>query len=296
MSEDTQNLITMMEERIESLKAKGDWDGAVTTAMTTVQTAHENYELDPSTIGEYAYSMEILGNVCRDHSERQRAIDVYSDIIRLLENEEGYYLLKGRVSANLAIIHEDQEMFDEAKDYYKWGLHQLTKADDSKLEQSGVLNNLAFLYEGENRYEEAEDLFLKALKLCHDELGSNHESTADIWNNLGGLFYKSKKFSRSLEMHKSALDVRKEVLGEGHEDTAQSWGNLAIVYVEMEDVDLAKECFNNALNILEQSSEARINDYATINANFVHILNEQGYSKEADAIEKRVSKFIKNHS
>lgn len=296
MSEDTHSLTTMMSERIQSLIDKGDWEGALSTAKTTVNTALENYEADPSNLEDYVYSLEILGNVYRDHKNQADATEAYQKIIRVLEEEQGYNLYKGKASANLAMIQEDQCMPYEAKEYYKWAIQQLELADPpAPLELSGTYNNLAFIYENEKRYNEAEDLFTKALVISREELGGKDTTTADIWNNLGGLLYKAGKYDRAIEMHKSALDIRKEVLGENHHDVAQSWGNLAVAYAEINDLQAAKESFNNALEILEKSSDSSIGDYATINANFVHILKRQGHMKEAETIEKRVSKYIKKH-
>ncbi len=294
MSEETQNLNLMMEERIELLTAKGDWQGAERTAQTLIEKAKERVDSDPSEIGELGYALEIMGNIQRDHNDKARALETYQEIISLLDDVEGNHFLKGRVAANMANIYEGQEQFDDAKEYFKWAVSQLENSEvPAPLELSGVLNNLAFIYEGDQRYAEAEELFLKALKYSSEELGSNHASMADIWNNLGGLQYKAGKFSQAIEMHQSALDVRSEILGENHVDTAQSWGNLALVYAAQEDYPQAKDCFYKALDILEESEDSLLSDYATVNANFMHILRTNRENKEAEAIEKRVSKFMK---
>lgn len=286
----------MVTDRIQRLKNDGDWQAAQKSAENLVSSTLEDFQMDPETVGNYAYALEVLADLQRDRCQQQEASEVYSKIIDLLKESKEFCDVKGRAYANIAIINEDIGLFDEAKESYKWALHyfEATEPQES-LEVAAILNNLAFLYESENRFDEAEALFLKALKIYNDEYGSEHQFTANVWNNLGGLHYKNRKLTKALEMHKMALDTRIRVLGDTDIDTAQSYGNLAIVHAEMEDLDDATACFNAALNILENSPQADLSSYATVNSNYVHILKKQGHEQEAELVEKRISKFLKNH-
>ena len=294
MPEENDDLIAMMRERVETQKEKRNWTEAESAANTTVDTFKERYDEDPEKIGDYARALEIKANLYRDLGDQNQAQELYGQIIDLLENSTSYQRICGRVGANLAIIYEDQEMLEDARNFYCWSLENFEVADPPMpLEMAGVLNNLAFLYERQHYLEEAEDLFMRALKINKQELGTKNESTADVWNNLGGLYYRSGKFPQALEMHKMALEIREDVLGKDHFDTAQSYGNLALAYAEVDKIDLAKESFDNALKILEKSKEEGIGDYAIISSNFVHILKELGHPKDAEKIEKRTTKYMK---
>ncbi len=296
MSTVTQSFIEMMEGRVEALKAKSDWSGAQTTAATTVDSAREQYDADPTTVGVYAKAVEIQANVYRDYGDKETAQTLYSAIVDLLEDTFDYRALCGRVGANLALFYEEQELLEDAVNFYSWALENFENANPPEWgEAAGVLNNMAFLYENDGNIPQAEALFMKALQINNDNFGPNHEATADVWNNLGGLHYKAGKYAQSLEMHKLALDIRIETLGERHTETAQSWGNLALAYTALEDLDNAKNCFQSALTILESSSSANANDYATINSNYATVLRQYGRDKDAEQVEKRMNKFLKKH-
>ncbi|WP_414621138.1 tetratricopeptide repeat protein [Calothrix sp. CCY 0018] len=46
------------------------------------------------------------------------------------------------------------------------------------------LNNLALLYKSQGRYEQAEPLYIQALKICEQILGTKHPNTKKTRDNL----------------------------------------------------------------------------------------------------------------
>lgn len=296
MSTESNDLIGMMRERVQTYVARESWDEAESSASTTLETIQSRYEADPSLVGDYARALEIRADLLRDKGDIMDAQDQYYQIVDLLRDTADYPRVCGRVGANLALILEDQQETSEAVNYYIWALENLNLADPAMpLEKAGVLNNLAYIYEENQQLTEAESHFMEALAINKEVLGTNHESTADVWNNLGGLYYRSGQYAQSLEMHKSALEIRTAVLGPNHPDTSQSHGNLALAYAALDDIEAAKTSFDEALKILEKSKDADLHNYAVVSSNFVHILRELGHPKDAERIEKRTAKFMKKH-
>lgn len=296
MADQHSDLIDIMNQRIEAHKARGDWEGAGNTATTIVETYLERYQSDASNIGHYARTLEIKADFYRDAGKQFDAQKTYKTIIDLLAENPNHPDICGRVGANIALLCEGDELFDDAIKFYLWALENLELADPKMpLEIAGVTNNLAYLYENTQNMDEAEKLFLKALNINTEVLGHEHESTADVWNNLGGLYYRSGNYAQAYEMHKTALEIRLQVLGEDHFDTAQSYGNIALVHAAQDEIEKAKDEFNSALTIMEKLKNADLHHYAIISSNFTHILKEIGHPKDAEKIKKRTSKFLRKH-
>ena len=93
-----------------------------------------------------------------------------------------------------------------------------------------------------------------------------------------------------------ALDARRKVFGEKHLETAQAYANLAVALSHTDEAKWAKKNFGSALKIYENMVKEAPMDYATVSANYVDFLREQGDSKGAAAMEKRASKMIKKAS
>ena len=296
MPEEHSDLIDIMNERVEAHKANGDWEGAENTATTTVETYLQRCQSDSTNVGDYARALEIKANLYRDQGKYNDAQQIYEGIVELLNENPNHPDVCGRVGANIALLCEEQELYDDAMNFYIWALENFDLANPKMpLETAGVLNNLAYLYENTQHLDEAEKLFLRALNINTEELGSDHESTADVWNNLGGLYYRSGNYAQALEMHNTALEIRRKTLGYDHPDTAQSYGNIALTHAAQDDIEKAKEEFDHALKIMEKSKDADVHHYAIISSNFVHVLKEIGHPKDAAKIEKRTSKFLKKH-
>lgn len=296
MAKERDDMILFIRDRVETQVQEGNWAEAEETANSTITTFKERYKRNPVKVGDYARALEIKANIRRDQGNKGAAKKLYCTVVELLRETEGYWNLCGRVGANLASIHEDDDEIEEARSFYQWSLDNLQYADPPMpLERAGVYNNLAYLYERDHHLDEAEQLFLHALEINQAELGPKDSGTADVLNNLGGLYYRSGEFSQALEMHKGALDIRKEALGVSHFDTAQSHGNLALAYAALENIDEAVKNFDYALKILEKSKESDITDYAIVSSNFIYTLRELGHDKDADKVEKRTTKYLKNH-
>ncbi|MEO0838593.1 MAG: tetratricopeptide repeat protein [Cyanobacteria bacterium J06643_5] len=55
------------------------------------------------------------------------------------------------------------------------------------------LNNIALLYDYQGRYDEAEPLYIKALQICKNILGTNHPKTKKTRKNLEDMQNKKNK-------------------------------------------------------------------------------------------------------
>ncbi|MDP0501895.1 MAG: tetratricopeptide repeat protein, partial [Verrucomicrobiota bacterium JB022] len=237
----TTNLLHMLESRVESLIEKGRFEEARETAEAAVSKARSLHASGDNGIVELALSLEVMGDLLRQSGDYHEGREAYEEALELLRKQRANHEQRGRVSASLAVLNDLDDMPAEAKRFYERAIAHFRRLDPpALLDIADLSNNLAFFYDAEGNFEEAEGLLLEALKISHEELGSEHEQTGLVCNNLGGLYYRYGQFEQAREMHMMALDARLASLGEKHADTAQSYANLALVHATMENRERAQ--------------------------------------------------------
>ncbi|HLG77550.1 MAG TPA: tetratricopeptide repeat protein, partial [Ktedonobacteraceae bacterium] len=101
--------------------------------------------------------------------------------------------------------------------------------------------NLAALYYQQGKYEEAEPLYLRALAICEQVLGSEHPDTAMSLNNLAALYYHQGKYEQAVSLMKRALGILTSSLGLEHPHTRQVKKNYLMLLSQMhpgEDLEI----------------------------------------------------------
>jgi len=97
-------------------------------------------------------------------------------------------------------------------------------------EAAHLLNQVAFYLRDRGRYAQAEPLFVRALAIHEQQLGSEHPNTAQSLNNLALLYHDQGKYEQAEPLLVRALAIKEQHLGVEHPQTALSLNNLALLY------------------------------------------------------------------
>ena len=296
MESGTANLLHMLEDRVRTLCDEGKWSQAKHAAETAVSKARSSLDESTDSLEELATSLEVKADLLRQMGDHDGARDDYLEVLSLVAEKEGDGEQTGRVSASLAVLHDDLGEKAEARAYYEQAITIFESMDPpAELDVADLSNNLAFIFESEENFEQAEALFLKALKISHEANGKQDPETAAICNNLGALYLKTGQLEQAREMHHMALEGRQKGLGAGHVDTAQSHGNLGVTYAASGLKSAAVEHFEKSLEIFEKHLHERPGDYAAVASNFAQYLRNCGDAKASEALGKRAAKLLKKH-
>jgi tetratricopeptide (TPR) repeat protein len=286
----------MLEDRVKSLCENGNWSEAKHAAETAVTKARSSVHLESVGVQELAISLEVKADLLRQLGEHEDAQRDYTEALELLNGDVGSQEQTGRISASLAVLHQDFGEANDAKTHYEKAIQVFEAMNPpAELDVADLSNNLAFIYEEEGNFDEAEALFLKALQISHEYNGKNNAETAAICNNLGALYQKCGLLEQAREMHNMALEARKQDLGPQHIDTGQSHGNLAVTLADSGLVVAAKEHFDKGLEIYEKHVQEVPGDYAAVASNYSQFLKNSGDPKAAQVLDKRVGKRLKKH-
>ena len=96
-------------------------------------------------------------------------------------------------------------------------------------------------------FPEAEPLYVEALEIRRQVLGSDDAETLGTMNNLGTLYMNQGRLAEAEPLYVAALAGRRNVLGSEHPDTLVSTNNLAILSRKMGRHDDAERLYTEAL-------------------------------------------------
>lgn len=132
------------------------------------------------------------------------------------------------------------------------------------------------------QYPEAEPLYLRALALCEQQLGSFHPTTAINLNHLGLLYEYQGKDKQAEPLYQRALLICEQKLGAFHPDTAQSLNTLAALYHSQKRYAEAEPLYQQALMICEHVCGPEHPDTAQSLNNLAVLYGQQGRYAEAE--------------
>jgi len=92
-------------------------------------------------------------------------------------------------------------------------------------------------------------LYLRALAIKEQHLGTEHPTTATNLNNLGELYRRLGKCEQAEPLHLRALSIREQHLGASHPDTTSSLHGLAQLYQQQGKYGQAEPLYQRALRI-----------------------------------------------
>jgi tetratricopeptide (TPR) repeat protein len=297
MDSSTANLITILRERLESLRNAGDLREALHTANAAVEKTQQLLGPDLESIDAFATALEIRGGILRELGEHEAAREDYRQAIDQLDSRPDRLDQIGRLHTNLGAVHDSLGNTERAADHWREAMACFERHEPPLLlDVAALANNLGFLAKAANDLNVAESYFLKALEILHEQRGREHEETAAVSNNLGALYLAAKYFEQAREMHMMALETRRNLFGEEHPDTAQSHNNLALAMLETGDRSWARRHFEKSLAGFEALGPDYFEDLDAVASNYCGYLREEGEISQADRIAERVQAVLNSAS
>lgn len=293
MDSPTVTLITILRDRIESLRAEGNLQEALHTANATVDKAQQSLTTDFDSIDAFSSVLEIRAEILRELGNHEAARDDYRQAIDQLEDRPDRFAQIGRLHAGLGASHDALGNRDRTADHWRIAMDCFERCNPPyMLDVAALSNNLGFLAKASGDIDAAETHFLRALEILHSQLGQEHEETAAVSNNLGALYHASRYYEQAREMHMMALEARRNLFGEDHQDTAQSHNNLALALLETGDRTWARRHFEKALAGFEALGAPYCDDLEAVASNYCGFLREEGETALAEVVAGRVKEHL----
>lgn len=293
MDSPTATLISILRERIQTLRASGNLEEALHAAGAAIEKSQHALGTDLDSIDAFATSLEMRAEILRELGRNDAARDDYRQAIDQLDNRPDRHDQIGRLYAGLGAALDALDQPERAAVYWEYAIQHFEKHNPPlMLDVAGLENNLGFLKKTGGDIDAAESHFLKALEILHSQLGQNHEETASVSNNLGALYHASGFHEQAREMHMMALETRRSLLGEEDPDTAQSHNNLALALLATGDRAWARRHFEKALAGYEALGPAYADDLEAVADNYCSFLASEGDVALAEIIAGRVRELL----
>jgi len=289
MDSATATFISILHDRVETLRAAGDLDEALHAASAAVEKSQQTLDPNLDSIDAFASALEIRGDIHRELGNFELARDDYRQAIDQLESRPDRFAQIGRLYAGLGAAYDGMARNEKAVENWLRATEYFERHEPPlMLDIAAMANNLGFLYKATGDLDSAESQFLRALEIAHSQLGQEHEKTATVSSNLGALYQTAGYYEQAREMHMMALETRRNLLGEEHPDTAQSHNNLALSLLHTGDRAWARRHFEKALAGFEALGPEYTEDLEAVASNYCDFLREEGETQLADLIAGRV--------
>jgi len=175
---------------------------------------------------------------------------------------------------NLAILHSDQNNYDEALKEFEEALQiyrQLAETNPHAYlpDVAMTLNNLANLHKAQNNYDEALKEFEEALQIYRQLAETNpHAYLPDVamtLNNLAVLHKDQNNYDEALKEFEEALQIYRQLAETNPHaylpDVAMTLNNLANLHSDQNNYDEALQLYEEALQIRRQLAETNPHAY-----------------------------------
>ena len=238
----------------------------------------------PAVSGDRAVAFSLLscGNVAlrRAHlDEAGRRYELSLAIARRLDDAE----LRIEGEAALALLAFGRGRYDEAERRFGHLLQQYGpggRADDELKER--LLNNLGGVYERLEKLPEAERVWLEALALAEQRLGSTHQQVGTKLDNLAALYGKMRRWSESDAYADRAIRILADRLGDDDPTVARALDNLGRRLAQRDRLADAERLHRRALAIFTSEEGPGHPDVAITLMNLAVLALAQGRLEAAE--------------
>lgn len=290
----SENLNTLLEGHVASLYEAGKIDDALRVAGTALSNARQTAEDNSDNLPLLVNALETLADLHRHAGDFEKSESMYKEAIETAKKTAVSLMQMARLRSGLAMLYDFNQREEAALPLYEMAIDDYEKMIPPCDEEASQLrNNLAMIYKSLGKLPLAEQHYLLALETLEKVYGRNNERVSAVFNNLGSLYYSAGHAQQAKEMHLEALDIRIKVFGPDHLEVAQSYSNLATACYDLEDDLAAQQSYERSLRILELNLEKGPNNYEEVAQDYIAVLNTIGEEKKAQAMQKRVDKFLK---
>lgn len=289
----TTTLISILQDRVASLRNAGDLEEALHAASAAVEKTQQTLGTSLPSIDLFASTLEIRGDIYRELGNFEAAAEDYRQAIDQLQDRPDQFAFIGRLHAQHGAAYDSMGRTDKAVEHWQTAITFFERNDPPLfLDVATMANNLGFLYKFAGNFDAAESCFLRSLEILHSLYGQEHEKTASVSSNLGALYQSAGFNEQAREMHMIALETRRNLFGEEHPDTAQSYNNLALVLLNIGDRTSAGRYLEKALTAFEALGPEYADDIEAVASNYCGFLREEGETYLAETIAKRANHLI----
>ncbi len=290
----SENLNTLLEGHVASLYEAGKIDDALRVAGTALSNARQSAEDNSDNLPLLVNALETLSDLHRHAGDFEKSESMYKEAIETAKKTAVSLMQMARLRSGLAMLYDFNQREEAALPLYEMAIDDYEKMIPPCDEEASQLrNNLAMIYKSLGKLPLAEQHYLLALETLEKVHGRNNERVSAVFNNLGSLYYSAGHAQQAKEMHLEALEIRLKVFGPDHLEVAQSYSNLATACYDLEDDLATQQSYERSLRILELNLEKGPNNYEEVAQDYIAVLNTIGEEKKAQAMQKRVDKFLK---
>jgi len=160
----------------------------------------------------------------------------------------------------------------------------LETTDLPRIEYAATLVSLGLVYGAENKYVLTEDLFVRALKMYHDNAADPRSAVA--LQNLAIIRVQQKRFAEAADIANRASAALKSAYGENSAPAANALGTIAFVEQKEGDLKGSERDYFSALRILREDRLDASNSTLSIMSGYGSVLRKMHRKREAKAIEE----------
>ncbi|MBS3777004.1 MAG: serine/threonine protein kinase [Bacteroidales bacterium] len=240
-------------------------------------------------------NLEQLGNVLYHESRYQRAMKIYHQVFRKLNNlVTDNRKDRARLFSSIGDTHHQMGQYDSARIY----LHRAKNIHSQFADSSGAyiiddLSMLANTYLRTESLDSAELFIHQALSKGMRVYGKNSGELEYILALASRIAKKQQKYGQALSYAKKALTINTNQFGPKHIYTAQRMNTVGLVYRDFGKMKQAEHYFRKALEIKEKYYPNEKKSISIGQYNLAVSLLKQHQHKAAMKLLKKVRTFEK---
>lgn len=271
-SQEADDPVAELEERIAELRASGDYGDALEAARELLALTRDDPDSMPFEIADAERLVETLVHAGGLPDDQRRRLATADSLARVAEGlwgdarfAEGAAHVERELTIRREVLGDDHPEVATAVNNLAALLHSQGELDlaeglyleaqekkqrllgDEHPDVAFTLNNLASLRHARGDYEGAAEFLREALDLLSGIFGDEHPLATASLLNLAAVLKAQGKYADAEPLYRRALAIRQEVLGREHRDVAESMGALASVLTARGDYASAEPLYREAL-------------------------------------------------
>ena len=228
--------------------------------ITNIISTEEKFAVMKDTIlnmYKSLYNFEMLGEVCRLHSEYVSAMKYLSVALKLIEDntirtgpDYGQFKQVARLYHNMGLLHRRLCDYQQAKRYYERALSiRLNKLGPDHADVAHTYHIMGTLHRHLGDYRQAKEYYLRALTIRLNKFRPDHVAVAHTCHHMGTLHRELGDHRQAKEYYLRALSIRLNKLGPDHVVVAYTYQHMGTLHRYLCDHQQAKEYYERALSI-----------------------------------------------
>ena len=228
--------------------------------ITNIISTEEKFAVMKDTIlnmYKSLYNFEMLGEVCRLHSEYVSAMKYLSVALKLIEDNKirtgpghGQFKQVARLYHNMGLLHRRLCDYQQAKRYYERALSiRLNKLGPDHADVAHTYHIMGTLHRHLGDYRQAKEYYLRALSIRLNKFRPDHVAVAHTCHHMGTLHRDLGDHRQAKEYYLRALSIRLNKLGPDHVVVAYTYQHMGTLHRYLCDHQQAKEYYERALSI-----------------------------------------------